>query len=982
MDSARLEENITKRRKKVATNFDIPGVVKVILNELTQTSLGLVVGSNVSGEYPWRKVNKELLYDNISVLADNSAFSYYKPELDAYEEDEILFGYIYDDLKLEDEFYLCLTREAKEQCEVQVAKLMKKQVKKLDKYIFKNCGQWKSLGSEKEVEESHVTRSRPLIQIEYMAKKKNNPPKLSVRDTYDCVSIVPKRENFDIVVKRRTDVAIQAISEKTSSYAQTTPKFPQNMWTQCSLESHEIFIKENETLDEQQKTELEAAKQEMMPKVKEFLDKHIDNVENIVKFNATVDIYNMDYPDLAKKGGMSGIMEKTELKYCDCLINEHVENKLISCADWHYFWEGIIAISYAENVKYLPVNFENEKDEVEAIVHDQNVVLIWSITDKLKPKLYLECDREVKTVAFCQFDENIVVGGCVNGQIVIWDIEGRLEEVEDESIKEDNEMWLESEIGWSREIHNRAVIRPIAVSDISLSHSLEITAISWISPNMEFTKVGKIRLIPEGIKRSKQFITISLDGNILIWDCDKITTLSTNYEHLYEEFINMKNNHPNLKLYELPNKQVDRNFKPIYKIIVGDCEFKKVKPLTCMYFQDLIINYELKTDIKSNRKMYKSNISESIEKDIPTVMWLGTLCGEVMRISWNGQPSDSDDIFEYCKYLSTCSIHNGPILAVVKNPFFKDIYASIGGKIMAVWSERLEKEPLFWKCLPYNLTDIKWSPYIPSQMFITTDNGSIEVWDFFHRSDAPFKIEDISGSPLTGMYIQKIPKESNLMAIGDCLGALRLYTLPKLYYTCDDKRLNETRLFFDREYEMKEYFRKFQEKWLEKHADEIETKRKLEIEHAKEVEKKQRQAKIREQELRELEMEAKKMEKDKSAKNENVEKWRRLQWQYAESVIQEKKMMNKSKLLKQQKPLQDLLTHIERRTEKVVDYTKKNKKVFEESVAIFFPEVKTKKQEALAITPLEEIMAKKAQYMKEYEVILKEAKEFLRNNSN
>lgn len=45
-------------------------------------------------------------------------------------------------------------------------------------------------------------------------------------------------------------------------------------------------------------------------------------------------------------------------------------------------------------------------------------ILIWSFTDCLSPKLILECPREVTSVAVCPFDNNIIVGGCINGQVI------------------------------------------------------------------------------------------------------------------------------------------------------------------------------------------------------------------------------------------------------------------------------------------------------------------------------------------------------------------------------------------------------------------------------------------------------------------------------------------------------------------------------------------------------------------------------------
>lgn len=56
--------------------------------------------------------------------------------------------------------------------------------------------------------------------------------------------------------------------------------------------------------------------------------------------------------------------------------------------------------------------------QVVKAVHGINPVLIWCTNDTLKPKLILESPRPVMKLSFCDFDENILIGGCVNGQIV------------------------------------------------------------------------------------------------------------------------------------------------------------------------------------------------------------------------------------------------------------------------------------------------------------------------------------------------------------------------------------------------------------------------------------------------------------------------------------------------------------------------------------------------------------------------------------
>jgi len=56
--------------------------------------------------------------------------------------------------------------------------------------------------------------------------------------------------------------------------------------------------------------------------------------------------------------------------------------------------------------------------QVHIACQDTNRVLIWSFNDCLAPKLVLECPREVKSISVCPLDGAIIVGGCVNGQVI------------------------------------------------------------------------------------------------------------------------------------------------------------------------------------------------------------------------------------------------------------------------------------------------------------------------------------------------------------------------------------------------------------------------------------------------------------------------------------------------------------------------------------------------------------------------------------
>lgn len=159
-----------------------------------------------------------------------------------------------------------------------------------------------------------------------------------------------------------------------------------------------------------------------------------------------------------------------------------------------------------------------------------NPVLLWSFVETLYPKLVLESPREVTFLSFCPYDANVLIGGLVTGQLIIWDLKNclhRIENPEELSDKQErNREKMHSFMAWSKFVENlqQNVIQPAAISHYELSHKKVITSIKWLNRKHNVASTG---LIQESIKPNeffRQFVTASLDGIVLFWDLDFIST--------------------------------------------------------------------------------------------------------------------------------------------------------------------------------------------------------------------------------------------------------------------------------------------------------------------------------------------------------------------------------------------------------------------------------------------------------------------------
>ncbi|KAL1491054.1 hypothetical protein ABEB36_011707 [Hypothenemus hampei] len=133
-----------KRKKKRKKNlFDIPGVRKIVMSELTQKIIECVVGEHVTSESPWKYVKKEIVQDNLELHEESSEFLPIRAEILAYPRAKILIGYISDDTQeKDDEFYICVTEEATDAVQKIIEKLRQEQEDRLQYQLIKDIHPW------------------------------------------------------------------------------------------------------------------------------------------------------------------------------------------------------------------------------------------------------------------------------------------------------------------------------------------------------------------------------------------------------------------------------------------------------------------------------------------------------------------------------------------------------------------------------------------------------------------------------------------------------------------------------------------------------------------------------------------------------------------------------------------------------------------------------------------------------------------------
>ncbi|KAJ8733521.1 hypothetical protein PYW08_001819 [Mythimna loreyi] len=1009
------------RRKRFVPKYEVEGVYKVTLSDKTQIHTETVVGTHVYAQHPWKFISKAKIMESIDMGGELSEFFPIREQLEAYSEEEVLIGYILDESTNTDDFYICCTPEARDHCKEQSDKFHRRQEKKLEKAIYKRPKPWKSLGSDVEIMELVPVNTRDLIEIEIKTKfpMRYEPNKFDVRDTCSVrdgsVEFVAHKEKYNNVIRKRVDCASQITPTFANRVAQTQLTYPKNMWTQSiadalgqiddtegggdanqvaptvedevdkSSDYENKVLKQS--LDEVELATYKAARTRMrrpsyVRKMNSYVTSRQCEMESVVKLNEVMDMYHNDYSNLANQIHTDTLATMTFEEYV-CFTDVRAKDKYVSCATFHPMWSGIVAISYADSItNVMKTHTTIYKDPIKKAVYGLNPVLIWSHIDSLLPKLYLEAPREVMVLSFCPFNENILVGGLVSGQVVIWDLTNKLENVENiETLSEKRQKYriaMNVHMGWMKSVDDRSVVNATVCSSLMNCHLNSVSSIKWMSPNFTVTPTGKMISTPHG--QSLQFISTSVNGSILVWNMS-VDNIG---------FVEKKKVKKSTRVARLPSgllsdvspfKVLDRILQPCYKIILGEAGHVWTYSIQNFSMTPPKVNYiYTPKNNGTGRKYFACEVLEQNEDEINSIFYFGSQHGTLTRATWEGHEFNTGETVnsEYASIQFRCKIHDGSIIATHKNPLVDSITLTVGGKIFAIWSDKLLGRPIIWKKRPYRLTDGAWSLYKPSILFIVNDEGALETWDLLLRSDKPISVQTLSGTMLTGVSLHTLPVAKNMIGVSDSNGSFRMFLTPPIFMLQNKSYKARMEAMIARELKVMQSFITWQDNFIKKYPhilEEIKRKEGMLLAEKEEEKRKQREEL---EKKHDEEVEARRLEKLKYVGPE--ERWQKIILKLIEKTIAVKKRINRALLIEHEKPLRELETQRLEKERRMLEIMKNQKTIFNDTVAILFPEAikKPSKPKKSLLTDNKEALKK--EYLEEYKHTKKVASKKVKKN--
>ncbi|KAK6180530.1 hypothetical protein SNE40_012670 [Patella caerulea] len=796
--------------------------VPLFMTSKTQELFSCRCDEDVSQEMPFKMLSKQDILDDMRNRAAVCDFSVIKKEIMDYPTDEILVVYDYD-FKYGQNFYIALTEEAKD-------KLMnppQEGREGLDedeedaepviyKYIPPERKDWVSYGSEVEVIEETVKDNRERVKISFRRKRSEFGAPISFSDRnvadakdgfVECVSYEDR--NYDLN-RMELDKGTQAIPEFDVAGTQTNWTYPRNANTQ--------YYPRLFTEDEQKK--IEASKN-----LHNFLNDAAPRFELALQQNEIMNVFYNDWLHLGEEENALGIKADNHLKEYQSFTDlQFSKEKRITCIQWHPSIKGVVAVAVAQRL-----SFDERIDNASKIIMNPSLILIWSFADPIHPQLLLEAPDDIYSFQWCPSDPNIIVAGCYNGQVVLWDISTVADRLKQRGQNKTKKTMVLPGFEDPNALKT-PVVRYCAVSSIEHSHKARITDIQWIPDHMEINKLGE----PKENRNNHcvQVMTCAADHCVLLWDTRPMKVLQTK-----DDDKGPKNP------MGVPNtfRHLDLTWKPLLKVQLHKSEpggdHSPVK-FTIQEKQGRksnkggdLIEKESGQSVGFSYSKPSSGKEKKTLQDVKTHFYVGTEDGEVVFVDWMPQKDQDTGKIQTPKPDYYHALHDGPVTTLQRSPFFKDIVLSVGGWTLALWKEGVTSGPILHSCADsVKLTGGHWSPSRPGVFFIAKSDGNVDVWDLLDKTHEASMSQSISGAAITTLYPHQVTQKQQLLAVGDNSGTLHVLEIPWSLRHPTNNEYNGVHNYFDREIKRRTFVVErwdFREK--EKRELEAEAKRKAGI---------------------------------------------------------------------------------------------------------------------------------------------------------
>ncbi|KAK1165411.1 WD repeat-containing protein 63 [Acipenser oxyrinchus oxyrinchus] len=818
-------------------------IFPLVLTSKTQELFQCRADEDLTQENLHKIIKKEEILNDMKMRAAVSDFYPVKQMVMNYPGEELLL--VFDrDFKYGQSFYLVGTEDTKERILHPPEPSEEEGVEEedlMETFVYKTPEPkpWESLGSDLDIEEESVKDSRCKHRYKISRKRREfgapvmfTDRNASVaRDGYiECTSYPDK--SF-CVTKMEIDTGIQAVPQLQETSTQTKWKYPRNACTQYV--PREFTDEEKENFMNSQS-------------LKDFINSVALRFEIAVQQNEIMDAFFDDWKALGEDESTFGGKTDTHLKEYQSFTDLYYsKDKAVSYINWHPAIYGIIAVAVSERL-----SFEDRINLSAKLVMTPSLILIWSFSDPIHPQLLMECPDDICCFEFCPSDPNIIVGGCINGQVVLWDISAYAERLQ--STRTGGAKHTPAAVNAlpgfeEKNVKKTPIVRYCAVSSIEHGHKAPISDVQWLPDYYEISRQGIPLENKNGI--CVQIITCAPDCSVYFWDIrppNTATQAMTDRKKSEEKHLENPQGIPNTF------KHLDLTWKPLIRVGLPRIETSGEYSALKVSLKDILQEGRLhgitdksraakleKTDGGFDYGMLRVPSAKNLktQEDISTTFFVGTEDGDLVYSDFKMEKDSDSGKLTSSKPSHCFVIHDGLVTTVKRSPFFKDIVLTVGGWTFAIWKEGVMNGPILQSSASQKKCTVgHWSLSRPGVFFIGKEDGNIDIWDLLEKTHEPSQTQNISTGQITCIKPWIVSSKQHLLAVSDEFGTLHILEIPwTLRHPSSNEKLSVTN-YFEREVKHLNYSEKRREfrEQEKRDMDAEELRRLSEIVHEKTAE--------------------------------------------------------------------------------------------------------------------------------------------------
>ena len=476
----------------------------------------------------------------------------------------------------------------------------------------------------------------------------------------------------------------------------------------------------------------------------QFVHKIAERVFPVLESNITSNLFKDQLLELrasddslVKSFSISQLKEKLSLK--DARYNNSV-----LCIDWKPGSDDTVAISFSSTNSFDQYITNSNFGNVE-------LAFIWNFQSILHPEIVLESPSVITIIKYCPWNPNIIVAGCENGQVLLFDLSDELTKL-DAKLRTS----YSTEDSFSTFYHPKYASALLGQNlQPTKSHSQPIKDLRWLPQIQRITRIGEIESHPN----SSQFATTSIDGHLVIWDIN----------------IDQNTIHPNIECY-LPGSSLRNEWTPVFSINL----FKKSKEtilLPTTYF--------------------------SLLKDGPKINGecrMITDYGEAISFNWiNGVDRSVNGRQNPVINLSTQLLYHSAT-AFVESPYIPGLFIVCDRYSVVLTDMTHGIRELFRSSARANsITCALFSNTRPSVFFLGKENGEVEVWSLLDKSHDCLFSQSVASSKVVSMYLNQTKNNKQLLCVGCGDGSLMVYKTPSFMSDPINQELEQVKTFVDQQ---------------------------------------------------------------------------------------------------------------------------------------------------------------------------------------